>query len=136
MKRDTRDGRVKLIEANPRLTGGGDAAPYAGVDVCWLHYLDMIGKPVTPVRADGRDFRHVVLRSDVGAIIAYRRAGLLSWRDIVRSYKRPLAFYDFDTHDWRYSADTIYRMLRAVVAGVVRPFLPRRRLQADAARKN
>ena len=49
MKRDTRDGQVKLIEANPRLSGGGDAAPYAGVDTCWLHYLDLIGVPVTPV---------------------------------------------------------------------------------------
>ena len=49
MKRDTRDGRVKLIEANPRLSGGGDAAPYAGVDLCWLHYLDLIGKRVAPV---------------------------------------------------------------------------------------
>ncbi len=36
MKWDDRDGRVKLIEANPRLSGGGDAAPYAGVDLCWL----------------------------------------------------------------------------------------------------
>jgi len=44
LKWDARDNRIKLIEANPRLTGGGDAAPHAGVDMCWLHYLDMIGK--------------------------------------------------------------------------------------------
>ena len=35
---------MKLIEANPRLSGGGDAAPYAGVDLCWIHYLDLIGR--------------------------------------------------------------------------------------------
>ncbi len=46
MKWDDRDGRVKLIEANPRLSGGGDAAPYAGVDLCWIHYLDLIGRRV------------------------------------------------------------------------------------------
>ena len=62
MKWDSRDGRVKLIEANPRLSGGGDAAPYAGVDLCWLHYLDLIGQPVTQWRPIARDFRHVVLR--------------------------------------------------------------------------
>ena len=39
IKQDTRDGRFKLIEANPRLSGSGDAAPYAGVDLVWLHYL-------------------------------------------------------------------------------------------------
>jgi predicted ATP-grasp superfamily ATP-dependent carboligase len=123
MKRDTRDGRVKMIEVNPRLTGGGDAAPYAGVDLCWLHYLDLIGKNPTPVSPDGRDFRHIDLRADVGAIFAYRRAGLISWRDVIRSYKSPRAFFDFDTGDWRYSAETIYRMARSAVREVVRPLL-------------
>jgi D-aspartate ligase len=127
MKRDSRDGRVKLIEANPRLTGGGDAAPYAGVDVCWLHYLDLIGKPVTPVVGNGRDFRHVVLRSDPSAIIAYRKAGLISWTDVVRSYKPPLAFYDFDPRDWRYSAETMYLMVRSAVGELVRAAWPRHR---------
>lgn len=115
MKRDGRDGQVKLIEANPRLTGGGDAAPYAGVDVCWLHYLDLIGQPVSPVGPHGRDFRHIVLRADVRAILAYRRAGRLSWPDLVRSYRGPRAYYDFDRHDWRYSAETLYLMLRSLV---------------------
>lgn len=120
-KRDSRDGRVKLIEANPRLTGGGDAAPYAGVDVCWLHYLDLIGRAVTPVSAEARDFRHIVLRSDVRAILAYRRAGLVSWREVLRSYRRPLAFYDLDPHDWRYSAGTLYRVARSAAGGLLRP---------------
>src|SRR6266849_3458903 len=127
MKRDSCDGRVKLIEANPRLTGNGDAAPYAGVDVCWLHYLDLIGKRVTPVVGDGRDFRHIVLRSDLSAIIAYRVAGLISWRDVMRSYRRPLAFYDFDPRDWHYSAETICLMARSAVRGLVSLAWSRRR---------
>jgi predicted ATP-grasp superfamily ATP-dependent carboligase len=120
MKRDSRDGRVKMIEVNPRLTGGGDAAPYAGVDLCWLHYLDLIGKNPTPVEPDGRDFRHIDLRADVGAIFAYRRARLITWGDVIRSYRSPRAFFDFDIHDWRYSAETIYRMARSVVRELVR----------------
>jgi D-aspartate ligase len=123
MKRDTRDGRVKMIEVNPRLTGGGDAAPYAGVDLCWLHYLDLIGKSPTPVAPNGKDFRHIDLRSDVGAIFAYRRAGIISWGDVIRSYKSPRAFFDFDIHDWRYSAETIYRMARSAVRELVRSLL-------------
>jgi D-aspartate ligase len=125
MKRDTRDGRVKLIEVNPRLTGGGDAAPYAGVDLCWLHYLDLIGRTPTPVAPDGKDFRHIDLRNDVGAIFAYRRAGLISWGDVIRSYRSPRRFFDFDTRDWRYSAETIYRMARSAIREVVRPLLDR-----------
>jgi predicted ATP-grasp superfamily ATP-dependent carboligase len=123
MKRDSRDGRVKMIEVNPRLTGGGDAAPYAGVDLCWLHYLDLIGKNPTPVEPDGRDFRHIDLRADVGAIFAYRRARLISWGDVIRSYRSPRGFFDFDIHDWRYSSETIYRMARSAVREIVRSLL-------------
>jgi D-aspartate ligase len=121
MKRDTRDGRVKMIEVNPRLTGGGDAAPHAGVDLCWLHYLDLIGKTPAPVTPHGGHFRHIALRQDVGAIFAYRRAGLISWGDVMRSYKAPRAFFDFDKDDWRYSAETIYRMARSVAGELIRP---------------
>jgi predicted ATP-grasp superfamily ATP-dependent carboligase len=120
MKRDTRDGRVKLIEANPRLTGGGDAAPYAGVDLAWLHYLDLIGQSVDPVTASGRDFRHIVLRADLRAIVGYRRAGLISWRQVARSYKPPLAFFDIDRDDWRYSAETLYLAARAAAGTLIR----------------
>ena len=126
VKRDARDGRVKLIEVNPRLTGNGDAAPHAGVDLCWLHYLDMIGNPVTPVAPNGRQFRHVVLRADVAAVIRYRRERLISWADVVRSYKPPLAFFDLDTHDWWYSAQTIYQMVRSAVRELVYLMFPAR----------
>jgi predicted ATP-grasp superfamily ATP-dependent carboligase len=125
MKRDTRDGRVKLIEVNPRLTGGGDAAPYAGVDLCWQHYLDLIGKNPSPVTPNGKDFRHIDLRSDVGAIFAYRRARLISWGDVIRSYKSPRAFFDFDSSDWRYSGETIYRVVRSTAGELVRSLLGR-----------
>ncbi|MGH7460745.1 MAG: ATP-grasp domain-containing protein, partial [Longimicrobiales bacterium] len=115
MKRDSRDGRVKLIEANPRLSGGGDAAPYAGVDLCWLHYLDMIGMSVQPVAPKDRDFRHIVLRADIGTIAEYRRARLISWGDVIRSYRPPLAFFDWDWHDWRFSLETALIMARASI---------------------
>jgi predicted ATP-grasp superfamily ATP-dependent carboligase len=120
MKRDARDGQVKLIEANPRLSGGGDAAPHAGVDLCWLHYLDMIGREVEPVAPDGRDFRHVVLRPDWSTIVEYRRAGLITWADVLRSYKPPLAFFDLDRRDWLYSAETLYVAGRGALAALLR----------------
>lgn len=108
MKRDTRDGKVKLIEANPRLSGGGDAAPYAGVDLPWIHYLDLIGRPPAPVAPDRRAFKHIVLRADAEAIGAYVGAGLITWRDVLQSYRPPLAFYDLDPRDWRSSLETLY----------------------------
>lgn len=125
MKWDPRDGRIKLIEANPRLTGGGDAAPYAGVDVCWLHYLDLIGRPVTPVEPNGARFRHVVLRSDLRTVLTYRKLGLLRWRDVIRSYQGRLVYYDLDPRDFSYSAETLLVMVKSALAGILRPALPR-----------
>jgi len=120
MKWDARDGCVKIIEANPRLSGSGDAAPYAGVDLCWIHYLDLIGRAVEPVAPDGRDFRHLVLRADGSAVPAYWRAGLLGVGDLLRSYRPPLAFYDLDPGDWRYSARTLVSAARAFARTVLR----------------
>lgn len=113
VKRDARDGKVKLIEVNPRLSGAGDAAPNAGVDLCWLHYLDLIGQPVQPVMQT-RSIRHVVLRSDAAAVANYRRAGMLTWKEFRQSYKPPLAFFDLDRSDWKYSLKTILIVLREV----------------------
>lgn len=125
VKRDTRDGKVKLIEANPRLTGGGDAAPYAGVDLCWLHYLELIGRPVIPVSPLNRKFRHYVLRADARAVPEYLRAGAITWREVLRSYLGPRKYFDLDWHDWRYSLETLFvaggafvtRMLRVLIDG-------------------
>jgi len=115
VKWDSRDGQVKLIEANPRLSGGGDAAPYAGVDLCWIHYLEMTGKPVEPVSPTGRHFRHIVLRAEGTAIPEYMRAGLLSWKQLLNSYTPPLAFFDFDLRDWRNSLETLVASIRSLM---------------------
>lgn len=120
VKRDVRDGRVKLIEANPRLSGSGDGAPYAGVDMCWLHYLDLIGQTVEPVRPASRSFRHVVLRADGGAVPSSFLAGQLTMRDLLHSYTPPLAFYDLDVGDWRYSLRTLKAAAGAFVRAVLR----------------
>lgn len=116
VKRDSRDGKVKLIEANPRLSGGGDAAPYAGVDLCWIHYRELVGQSVGPVSMNGKHFRHIVLRAEGRAIPAYMKAGLLTWRELLDSYKPPLAFFDFDLRDWRYSMETLFILTRSLIA--------------------
>jgi len=112
MKIDTRDGKVKLIEANPRLSGGGDAAPYAGVDLCWIHYCDLVGRQLAPVKPRGNHFKHIVMRADGQTMPIYWRAGLISFGDVVRSYRGPLAFFDLDRRDFRYSLETWFVYFR------------------------
>jgi predicted ATP-grasp superfamily ATP-dependent carboligase len=115
VKRDVRDGHVKLIEANPRLSGGGDAAPYDGVDLGWLHYLDLNGVRHEPVQPLRRDFRHVAVRNDAFAVVRYLRAGLIGWRDVLRSYRPPVAFFDLDRRDAARSLRTLASVVRTVL---------------------
>lgn len=120
LKRDTRDGCVKMIEANPRYSVTADAGPYAGVDIGWLHYLDLIGQPVAETNPSPQDFRHIVLLRDVPTIRSYRRQKLLTWRELIRSYRRPVYFFDFDWRDWRVSASTVLSLARFAVGRLLR----------------
>jgi len=126
LKRDSRDGRLKIIEVNPRYSGSADAAPYAGVPLGWLHYLDLIGQPVVPIGPDSRDFRHITLCRDIPTIRSYMGSGLLSWRELIWSYRPPLAFYDFSLRDWRLTAENIACLGRTVLGQIVRHFIPKR----------
>jgi predicted ATP-grasp superfamily ATP-dependent carboligase len=128
VKRDTRDGVVRLIEANPRYSVTADASVYAGVDIGWLHYLDLLGQPVDPMEAVHFDYRHVVLRRDIPALQRYVDRGLLTWSEIRRSYHGKLAYFDFDRKDWRPTVATLRGCARVAAGTVLRSMGLRRRL--------
>ena len=121
LKRDSRDGSLKMIEANPRYSVTADAAPYLGLDLGWLHYLDLIGEDVLPVEPQMRDFRHIVLLRDFATFRSYLRAGLASWKDLIRSYRAPVEFFDFDPQDWRVTARTMFALAKLLVKAYWRP---------------
>ncbi len=127
LKRDTRDGQVRLIEANPRYSVTSDAAPHTGVDVGWLHYLDLIGQPVTSVRPSNFNFRHIALRRDFSTFRSYLKAGLLTWRGFFDSYRRPVHFFDFDLHDRRVTWDTVVDLFKILFGPTIRKIIPKRR---------
>jgi len=120
LKRDVRDDRVRLIEVNPRFSGTGDCSIYAGVEVGWLHYLDLIGQPVSPVEPSRLDFRHFVLRREAVAVPEYFRAGLLTWRELFGSYRGRKEFFDFDLRDWRVTASTLWYCVRLFLVAILR----------------
>jgi len=128
VKRDTRDGVVRMIEANPRYSVTADASIYAGVEIGWLHYLDLIGQPVEPIQATRFGFRHIVLRRDIPALPRYVERGILTWGQIRDTYRGKLAFFDFDLHDWRPTATTLKGCARVVGGTVLRSLGLRRQL--------
>lgn len=129
VKRDTRDGVVRLIEANPRYSVTADAAIYAGVPIGWLHYLDLIGQPIEPAETTSFNFRHVVLRRDIPALPRYVERGILTWKHIFKSYKYKLAFFDFDLRDPRPTLKTIQFCVRIVIGTLLRSIGLLRKLQ-------
>ncbi|MDE1178177.1 MAG: hypothetical protein PW789_16510 [Edaphobacter sp.] len=120
VKRDTRDGVVRLIEANPRYSVTADAAPYAGVEIGWLHYLDLIGQHVEPLVASRFNFRHVVLRRDIPAIPRYIDKGLLTWQQVRTTYSGKLAYFDFDRHDMKPTLQTLKGCARVAAGTLLR----------------
>ena len=129
VKRDSRDGKVRLIEVNPRFSGTGDCSIYTGIEVGWLHYLDLIGKPVSPVEPTRFNFRHVTLRRDLIAFPVYLAAKLTGWRQWFRAYRAPVEFFDFDLRDWRVTFRTVLVSTRALVGGILRYWKSRMKLR-------
>lgn len=127
LKRDVRDGIARMIEANPRYSMTADAAPYAGVALGWLHYLDLIGQKVVPVIPPPRDVRHIILFRDFACFRQYRREGLATWRDILRYYRPPVGFFDFDWRDYRVTASQSVRLLKLLLGPPIRRIIPKKR---------
>jgi len=128
VKRDTRDGVVRLIEANPRYSVTADASVYAGVDIGWLHYLDLIGQPIEPAEPTRLDYRHIVLRRDIPAIPRYVERGLLTWSQVRKTYSGPLEFFDFDRRDWGPTSTTLKGCARVATGTLLRLLGLRRKL--------
>ena len=131
LKRDVRDGRVRLIEANPRYSVTADAAVYAGVDLGWLHYLDLIGEPIEhPVVWNGKHFHHIVLSRAVECFGSYLKAELTTWRGIARTYTSAV-YFDFDLRDWRLTLDTIKYVLRELLSPMYQRIFRKRAVAAQ-----
>jgi D-aspartate ligase len=88
-KRDPRDGRLLLLDVNPRVWGWHTLARGAGVDVPYLLWRMVHGKPVEPVRARP-GVRWVRALTDVPTAIGAIRHGRLSPIHYLWSLRPPI----------------------------------------------
>jgi D-aspartate ligase len=120
LKRDIRDGKLLLIEVNPRYSGTGDCAKYTGVETGYLHYLDLIGQTPAPVTPTRFGFRHAMLAADLAAFPKYLEEGQMGWKDWIRSLSGPMEYFDFDKGDFRIARVTGMKGARALLSGLWR----------------
>ena len=120
LKRDARDGRLLLIEVNPRFSGTGDCARYTGLETGYIHYLDLIGQTPADITPTRFNFRHVMLVADLTAFPIYLDEGKISWREWFRSLSGPLEYFDFDKSDFKNVRITFWRGIRALLGGLLR----------------
>ncbi len=118
LKRDTRDGQLRLIEVNPRFSGTGDSARYTGVETGYIHYLDLIGETPSPVTATQFGFRHLMLCADLAAFPKYLEQKQITWRAWLHSLSGRMEYFDLDWSDFANARITAVKAARALLGGL------------------
>jgi D-aspartate ligase len=88
VKRDVRDGRMKLIECNYRFLQGTALLQAAGFDIVGFTYNRLTGRPL-PAMEYRNGVRGIFLVNDLRAFREYRRIGELTTAAYLRSLARP-----------------------------------------------
>lgn len=95
---DTRDGKYKLIEVNPRVWGWHTLAIGAGIDFPYLLYQDMIGEQVE-VNLPLNHLKWVRLCTDIPTVFLEIMKGKMTLRDYILSMKGDKELADFSFND-------------------------------------
>jgi D-aspartate ligase len=85
-KRDERDGEFRLIELNARTWLQNVQATYSGINFPMIQYLDLLERPIGPIRDYKDGVRWFDSIGDLESYWAYRKSGSLSFGDWVRSW--------------------------------------------------
>ncbi len=104
-KHDRRDGRLKLLDLNPRWGQGDSLAAIAGIDMAWLYYCDCLGLSPTVPDHYRSGLRWVHLRAHLAATWrAHRERRGSIWRNLLelrgRLHHSVLALDDLSPAGW------------------------------------
>ncbi|MDA8391529.1 MAG: hypothetical protein M0Z87_01780 [Actinomycetota bacterium] len=111
-KRDSRDGQLKLIECNPRLTASDNLIRAAGVDIPYIAYCAAAGYPVEAPDGFADGLWQWLPADDLKAFGAYRREGEMSVWEYAKSILHKQHFPVMDLDDVGPAVVGAYRTLR------------------------
>jgi predicted ATP-grasp superfamily ATP-dependent carboligase len=100
-KKDTRDGRYKLIEFNARFGMWDALGIKCGIDIPYIAYCDALGWPIEAKHDYREGVLWVDLQRDMRAFLIYHRQRQLTFGGWLRSLRgeKDWAFYSRD--DWK-----------------------------------
>lgn len=133
-KRDERDGRLKLIECNHRLTAATEQLRRAGADMPLFTYRKTLGLPVAASMPYRTGVGYWYPLADVRAFFIYRRQGEWSLAQWLRSLARPQTFPLASLRDPRPSLMALAHRVKTFLRVRLAPILPGGRQAPQGAR--
>ncbi|KAF2988864.1 ATP-grasp domain-containing protein [Methylocystis sp. MJC1] len=104
-KRDLRDGRLKIIEANARFTLGTPLLVASGVDLAGITYARLTGQPVAPIQDYKKDLVFWLPAEDTRTFWQLRSRGEITFFQWLRSIARARVLPYFS---WTDPAPSLY----------------------------
>jgi D-aspartate ligase len=98
-KLDPRDGKLKLIELNPRYWQQNGLPDRCGMNFPLMNYLDLIGEDTNPVHEYRAGVKWVNIYCDIESFREYRKRGQLSLKEWIGSFRGEVMLSDFDWDD-------------------------------------
>jgi predicted ATP-grasp superfamily ATP-dependent carboligase len=98
-KFDNRDGKLKLIEINPRYWQQNYLSTACGINFPYLNYLDLLQMSPEPVPDFKKGIKWVNRYMDFDSFVKYRKEGVLSFSEWRRSLKGKKIYPDFTWDD-------------------------------------
>jgi predicted ATP-grasp superfamily ATP-dependent carboligase len=127
-KRDARDGVLKIIESNPRITNANELVRASGIDLVRLAYCRLVDLPSPPLDSFREDLGLWFPVDDLRALRDYRADGELSVAGWARTLLHDQVHPELDWGDLRPSVATLTRRsARLVRRGVERLGIATRR---------
>ena len=134
-KRDSRDGKLKLIELNTRYGLWDVLGRRCGVDTAYIAYQDAIGEKLPEPQRARTGVKWISIARDLSALRRYHREGTLGIREWAQTLSGEKMWAVFDWKDPMPAVSASWRFSRRAIDHVAKDFWSRIFKPADKHRE-